>query len=389
MINAEDEMQSSPGKKGNLIMAILLFLIVLSIAFFAYLKSHKMDLSEVSLQQLLSGKSTELELLKENLYEFSYDPKEHPVFNVYKEYIVKCNSDGIWYLDKKGQEVWSLGIPLTKPIVKTNGSYLLVADMGGRDVYVLDGKNVYWNDKTEQNIINAEINENGYISVVTASEYYNGEVRVYDNHGIELFRKGIANEFVVTAKIDPSQDQMVINLINPSGAKSNSYFKFYDMYNMNSGELGKIEMPADKGLYPLIWFTNGGSVFAAGDTSIVFMDKDRNMKWEKTYSRVGSVCIMGGKRLAAAVEDKDGHKLEVISVNGQEFSSATLDSEAFNINSSGGIVAVNTTREVDFFNERCRNIGKYVSKSDIEYVLFFNKGQVAIVTKGGIVVVDI
>lgn len=376
-------------KKSNILMTVVLFLIVVSIAFFAYLKSNNIDISKISLQQLISGKKAELKLLKDNINEVAYDSREHPVFSAYKDYIVKCNNDGIWFLDKKGREVWTLGIALTKPIVKTNGKYLLVADLGGRDVYVLDGKNVYWNDKTEMGILNAEINDNGYVTVVTESEYYNGEVRVYDNHGIELFQKGIANEFIVTAKIDSSQRQMVINLINPTGAKSNTYFKFYDMANMNSKELKKVEMPIDKGLFPLFWFAGGSSVYTAGNNSIIYMDMNGNIKWEKEYPVVDSACITGNKRVAAAVEDKDGLKLVVISPNGKGYSSTLLNNKALNINSSGRIIAVNTVREVDFFNERGGSIGKYVSKADIEYVLFFSSSQVAIVTKKNVIVVDI
>jgi hypothetical protein len=81
--------------------------------------------------------------------------------------------------------------------------------------------------------------------------------------------------------------------------------------------------------------------------------------------------------------------LKVISANGQDFSSVNLNNKALNIASSGGTIAVNTTREVDFFTERCGSIGKYVSKSDIEYVHFFSKSQAAIVTKNSILVVDL
>lgn len=390
LIHPEDGVvHNTSGKKGNILMALLLFVVVASIACYAYLKSHNLDIRDLDLKSLLGIGQTEQKLLQENIIEIAYDSKEHPIFNAYKDYIVKCNKDGVWFLDKKGREVWSLGTPFNKPIVKSNGTYLLVADLGGKDIYILDGKSVFWNDKTEESILNAEISGDGYVTAITSSEHYNGEVRVYDNHGIELFRRVIANEFAVAAQISPSNEKMVINLINPTGIKSNTLFKFFDMYGLNREELKSVQMPSDKGLYPLMWFTGSGSLFAASDSSLLYMDKNGDIKWDKTFKSVSSVCMTSSKRLVAALDDNGSYFLKVFSSNGQEYSSLPLESGVLDISAFGGIFAVNSVREVDFYTERCRHLGKYVSKSDVEYVIFFSRNQALIVTRNNLVVVEI
>ena len=388
MIHPEGRSFTEPaGKRSSILMAVILFFTIAAIAVFGYIKSQGIELKNIDVRQFLSGNNSVRQLNEtSNITEILYDSKEHPVFGVHMDYIVKCSRDGIWLLDKKGHELWSMGVPLGNPLIKTNGKDLLVVDIGGRDVYVINGKNVRWKEKTDENIQNAEISENGFVTVITSSKLYNGEVRVYDNNGIELMQSIVANDFAVTAKIASSGDLMVINLINASNAKAYSYLKFFDM----SGTEPVVKnMSQGKGLYPFVWFFKDGAILAAGNTSIVFMDKGGNAKWEKRFSRIASACITGNKHLAAAVENENISELKVFTTGGQEYSSAQLDDEVLNINAFGGIIAVNTGRKASFMTERCKSKGVYNSTSDITEVLFFDKQQAVVVTKSYVAVVDI
>lgn len=388
MIHPEEQSFTEPaGRKSGILMAVILFLTITAIAVFGYIKSEGIELKDIDVRQLLSGNSNVKKLNEtSNITEIPYDSNEHPVFAIHMDYIVKCSKDGIWLLDKKGRELWSAGVPLNNPVIKTNGKDLLVVDIGGRDVYVINGKNVRWKDKTDENIQNAEISKNGFVTVITSSKLYNGEVRVYDDHGIELIQSIIANDFAVTAKIAPSGKMMAINLINASNAKSYTYFKFFDL---NGNELAEKNMPQDKGLYPFVWFSADDAILAAGNTSIVYMDKDRNTEWEKNFFKIYGICITGSKRIAAAINNENVSELKVFTAAGKEYASAQLDGEVLNISAFGSVVAVNTGRKASFMTERCKSIGEYNSTSDITEVLFFDKQQAAVVTKSYIAVMNI
>ncbi len=368
-------------------MAVLLLLAITLVSFFAYLRSQSIDPLTFSVQKFFSDSSNVKQLNEPSkVFEIPYDSKEHPVYGVYSDYLVKCSKDGIRFLDKKGRELWSEGLPLNNPVVKTNGRELLVADIGGRDIYVLNGQSVHWKDKTDASIQNAEIGPGGYVTVITDSTRYNGEVRVYDGNGIELFRSVIANDFAVTAKISPQKDEMVIDLINASGVKSYTYLKFIDI---NGKELAGKSLPQETSLYPLIWYTGGKSLFAVGDGSIVSMDKDKNIQWEKKFTKIAGAGITGSGRLAVASIGSNGYELKLFSTSGKEYSSTQLKGDVRNISTFEGIVAVNGGREINFFSERGRNLGRFTSMSDITDVLFFSKYQAAVVTKSYIAVVDI
>lgn len=374
-------------KRGSILMAFLLFLTIGVVSAMGYMKSQGIELKNIDIRQLIAGDS-EIKKLNNTakITEIPYDAKDHPVFGLHQDYIVKCTPDGVWFLDKNGRQQWSFGISLIHPVIKSNGRELLVADIGGRDVFVIKGKNIKWKDKTEEKIQNAEISEGGYVTVLTASKLYNGEITVYDNSGIEQFQSIIANAFAVTAKISPSGTLMATNLINASDAKAYTYLKFHDI---TGNELGKSNLPETNGIYPFIWVLNDNSILAAGDTSIIHVDKEGNVIWDKHLSRVVSACFSSGKRIAAAVKDGEAYRLKVFTAQGEEYSSVDLEGDVRSISSHGGVISVNYGMSCAFFTEKGSSKGVYNAGSEITNVLFFSKQQAAIITKGSIVIIDI
>ena len=374
------------GRKTGVIMAVLLFLAVISVAFFTYLSSQNIDIRTVSLGQLSAGIRDGQVKNSETLYDIPFDPREHPAFSVYRDCLVKYSKDGIRLLDKKGAEVLTETMPLNKPLARTNGKELLIADIGGQDVYVLNEDGIIWKDKLDVSIINADISREGFVTIVTSSKRYNGEVRVYDTHGIELFRSIIASNFAVSAKISPSSGQMAVDSINTTGIKASTSIRFYDM---NSVDLGEKNLEASDSIFSSIFYSDTDELFAVGDKSIIGFDKDRNIEWEKKFEGISSACLTSGKRLAAVVDVDSGTKLAVYSPTGKELAACPVDGSIRNVNAGGGVIAVSTLRDIFFFNEKCRNIGKYTSKSDITDVYFFSRQQAAVVTKNQVSIIGI
>lgn len=382
------EMRTSSGRKANLGAAVLLFLLVAGVACFAYLKSRDIDIRNINLSQLFSGTGSVQEIKPtEEIGQFSYESKEKPVFAVYKDWVVECSRQGVVFLDKQGKEVRRESLTLNQPIVKTNESDLLVADAGGKDVYVLDGKGVKWQVKTEESLLNADISREGYVSVLMAEEGYKGKVTVYDPVGTERFSRYIAHNFVVTVRISPSSRQMAVGSINTAGTRSCTNLEFWDM---NTGEpnTGHILKPADQ-IYPMLLYGGDDSLYAVGSEGVIRFDRDRQEKWSKDFHRIYSACVIGGQSLAAVVDAEGGTLFKVFGTDGQERASLPVAGEVRNMSSTGNVSAVNAVREVLFITDRGRILGKYSSKSDIVDIYFFSRQQAAVITKSNVAVVRI
>ncbi|MCX7748656.1 MAG: DUF5711 family protein [Clostridia bacterium] len=391
---ARSKVNSSSDKKNKLLsiaLCIILFLAVLGVAFFVYLKSQNINIHDVSLKELVqhvfsenkSGTSTE------KVVEIPFDAGEHPVFTILNGDIVKCNKDSIRGLDKSGQEKWVVPIFANKPIVKEAGAYLVVADMGGRDIAVLKGKEKRWNKKVENNIINVDVNKNGYVSVVQEEKGSKGAVTVYDPAGNEVFIRGKAENYILSALVS-SDRQVLINCIDASGITINTNFEFTDIFGKPFANIQKENM-----IYPSIWYMGEG-FFAVNDTSISYFDKDRNEKWKKEHKEIYTSTTVLDKYAVIAVKDqekkglfKSKTKVIVYTADGEEKASQWVDEPVKNMYAYDDLIAVNTGREAVFMSSKGSMKGKYTSKSDITDVRLLNKSEALIVTRSSILVVPV
>lgn len=375
------------GGKSGVIMAILLFLAVISVALFTYLNSQGIDITTASLGQLVSGSAEGGgEAEAEVLYDMPFDSREHPVFSAFKDFILKVSKDGIRLLDKKGSEILTETTPLNNPIIRTNGREFLVADTGGQNVYVADEGGILWKDSLDVNIRNADISREGYVTLVTESKRYKNEVRVYGTNGLELFRSIIANDFAVAAKISPSEKQMVIDGINTDGIKAVTGLRFLDM---KGGDLGAVSLDSTDGLFPVILYNKAGDLFAIGDRAVISLDGDGKTRWELKFSSVAGACLTAGGKLAVLAGGAGGMRLAVYSAAGKELAACDVDDGAKSVSAGGGLLAVSAQKEAAFYNEKCRPVGKYTSKYDITDVYFFSRKQAAVVMKNQVTVINI
>lgn len=387
-----------PAKKSGIIAFVLLFMATVAVAFAVYLKSQGIDLKSISLDEIkevLSQDYSPQEKAEGSalLYEIGFNEKDRPVFNVYRDIIVKCTRDYVKGLNKKGEELWSKDISLSKPLLKSNGSELLLADLDGYFIGVMSGKDIKWSEKLGDKLVNADISESGHVVAVQEGKSYRNVVKVFDPLGIEMFSRNIAENFVINASISPSVQQFVINSIDASGVEVTPSLEFFDMM----GNPFAAKIPEQGMIFTFIRYLGDDSLAAASDTMLVYYDKNRSEKWRKTFDRIYSLDVLLGKYIAvASKEGKDrsnaGGSLTTVDIfnsKGQTVSSFEIDDEVVNVRAFEDLVAVNTGREVYFVNSRGKLTGKYSSKSDITEVYFFSKVEAAVITKTSIAVIRV
>lgn len=374
------------GNAAGILTALLLFICIISVAYYTYIKSVNPSVTPKDLLQLLAGSQINAVKDAQVQFEFDFDSKERSEFTVYGDYIAKCSTSGIWLLDKKGAPVWSESISLNKPVIKTNGARLLVADTGASDIFVVEGQAVRWRDKLDASVLNADISADGYVTVIATSKRYNNEIRVYDPYGVELFRKIIANDFAVNAGISPNEKTLVVSGISAGAYGAYSDYKFYD-FDGNEPVAQTFEASGE--LLPLFWFNSDGSLFAAGDRAVASVDKAGKVIWEKQFTAVSGACPAGDKRLAVTTESGEGVQLKLFDAKGLELASGKLAFKPGRMIAVKGAVAVVTNDTVYFYNDKCINISKYSSASQIRQVTFFSRQLAAVITNDTVTVVNI
>jgi len=370
---------------------------VAAIAFAMYLKSMGVDLNEANIKELAERFLTSdlmpgvnEEMPDGKIFEMEYDLSERPVFCAYKDSVIKCTKDYIKAFDKKGGEIWTKSVSMRNPLVKTNGLLLLVVDIGGNDILVMSGKSVKWEERANERIINAGINEDGYVTVVQEGRDCRNRVRVFDPRGIEMFSRSIQKNFVLAACVSPSGEQFLISSLDASGAVASPVLEFFDM----RGNLIAAKIPESGTIFPVALYLRNDFLAAASDSLIVCYDGGRNEVWRKEFDRICSLETLLGKYVVAAVSGSKSSsgsapEIQIFGVKGDRAVSGPIEGEIRNIRAYEDIIAVNTTREVYFINAKGSLVRKYGFKTDVIDVYFFSRLEAVIVAKNMIAIVRI
>ena len=385
-LQPEQENTQPGGRVAGLVSALLLCLCIITIAFLTYQKSlnPKAGLNEILQKFSFFDTNSLKEAVKE--YSFEFDKNENVSFAAYGDYIVKCSSSGVWFLDRTGEVVRAENIAFNNPVIKKNGKLLLIADLGSAEICVLDDKGIRFRQKLDEPVLNADISVDGYVTAVTSAKRDNNIIRVIEPHGIELFRIVIANDFAVSASISPSGEALAVSGIRTGAAGAFSHYKFYDM---KGKDLADLFFDASSELLPISWFLDKNSILAAGDRSVAAFDITGRVIWEKKFESVAGAEITNGKRLAVAAEDDKGSALMLFDAAGREYASGSLEYKPSGLSAYKGIIAVNAADTVYFYNEKVRNISRFTAEAIVSQVCFLSSHQAAVITDHEVVVVNI
>jgi len=395
MISDKKTKEQHAGERKSMLLFVLLLASIACVALTVYLKSENIEFEDIK-----SGKLFNTLFLhkQENTqasvtFQFKYEFRENPVFCSYKGNIIQYSNKYLKAINQKGKEEWQIELQMQKPVIKSQGDYLLAADTLGRDVCLIDDNKVKWRNTVEGDIINADINSQGYVAVVHQTKNYKSAVSVYDTTGTKIFTSYIGDRYAISAKIFNSGKQVIVNSIDTSGVKAISRIDFMDMLGNVLNENYSLDS-----VYPQTWcFSNGSAIFL-NDSSIICSDKDNQNIWKIEYGdeSIYASALIKNKYLVIASAGRDdpesGSETEGIKIygsSGKLLASYELNGAVSNISTTDDIIAVNTGAEVYFINTKGKLICTYSSNNEIIQLEMLSNDKAAIITKGNITVVEI
>lgn len=379
--------QEGPGTGIKIIVFLVLLLIVAGTAGVAYLNSQDVDLKSISLKDLVDrnfiSRNNKYEL---SAVEYEYDANLNTVFGTHKGYIVKCSRDSIMYIDSNGNEQWTYPVSLNNPVLKTAGSYSLVADYGAKSIMVFNGKEMKWEKELDNNIINADINAKGYVSVVHGEERSRGAVSAYNRQGMKCFTIGKAENFIMSSKVSTSAKSVFINSIDTSGITTNTVLEFADLNGKMIGD----KVVKENAIFASLSFMENDNLLAVGDSMFMILDKNFKEKLSQTVNgKIFSSCVADGKYavVAANPEETTGifesgsSGIWVYDSSGKRISEYNLKGEVRNLAAREDIIAVNSGNKLRFIDLKGELLAEYNPKQDIKEVFFISRREVLVIYK--------
>ena len=316
-----DEEQTSSGSKIRIAILILILVAVAGFATKSLFFSKKLYKSyEVSAQ---SAKT----LPEDAGYATDYDK------------LLSYNSEGISIYNEKAEIEWNAALNMTNPKITVNSGYAVVADIGGRNILVVNHKSVpaaqvsltMLND-----ILLTDISEQGEIAVLMQDEkgYDIQLINPFDkNNSLKAEIKTYSKDDGYALSLAMSKDgsKLVTEYVKTENNEIKSTLTFYNFdkvgENSNADRIVGV-FPFEDTIFPKLKFADNNTVCAYGDNNIVCFaaKKEPEILWEKKVA--GKI-----ERIA---EDKNGF--------------AILVDESGLLQANTGVVASDSAIEDDYID---------------------------------------
>lgn len=158
--------------------------------------------------------ASSLYLDENTLFEMPYTAGETTVIKVQNNSVIVCTKEKIMSLSGAGKTEWELPVRLSNPLVSVADGYILAADRGGKDIYLIHEGKILLQTASAHNIINASVAADGRFVVVSDEPYYKGLVTVKDAKDNEVFVWHSGTAYIVDAVLGGDTDNLALATVN-------------------------------------------------------------------------------------------------------------------------------------------------------------------------------
>ena len=375
----------------NVVIFVILFVSIIGLCLASYTRTKNVDILkqykflEKYIVNVFDQKQEKLHL------ELDFDFSKKPKVVVYRGNIAQCQKEQLKIYDSNGKLQNSMYINFKSPLLKANGNYLVIADIKGNKVVEFEGTKKKWEKIKEGNIINVDVNKNGFVTVVNKGSNVLSEATVYDKDGKECITFGKAQNYIINAKVSNNNKKVVLNCLDTKGVKLNSIFEFIDI----KGKSVKTMVSHEDTVFLDMKFIKDDNLVALTGDEIIYYNSENQETWRKELNKkVYCFNVCDNKYIVVGMaSDKikdslfsDKTEVKILNAKGQEVNTIKVDNIVKNISVYDDVIALNLGKEVMFYTSRGRYIKKMTSKLEVDKVEFINKSTVGLVTKSKIII---
>ncbi len=344
---------------------------------------------------------------KQTMFSKEYSMSSKADFSVLGDNIFYVSKDGMIFLDKDGNTLWTDTFTMSSPYMLCDGDYAAVADSGSKTVNVYDKSGKLYQVSAAGPITTFAVNPLGCCAVVCkVNDDY--RVDVYSNTGETMFECARASKDGIPLGIDISNDGSVvaIALVNYyNNININSSVLFY--YTVKSeaqttessdGLISAVEVP--DALAGIVKFMPDNYCIVASDKSLMYIDCSGSAKkdgeqprfdkeWEKTFKNyITAFDIVNNKEIAIAFGDAvsvvdeqaaaDENTVHWYNLRGREIGSAKSEERITDISSSDKGTIITSGKDFTAYNSHGRELWSYTAIQNVSGMRFYNSEDRAV-----------
>lgn len=288
-------------------------------------------------------------------------------------------------LDSKGRGE-TKGVSLSAPEVSVNGKYILTYNNGGHQVTLYKGEKEIYETRSDDDIISAVVNEQGYVAVAYDEEGGETRIVVYNAKGKAFYTWSLASGRFVNMDLSDDSTHMVISSLSDSAEALVGELTFI--------RLDSEEKMASASLEDEIYFdveiSRDYSVLALGSKQLDAYNADGGLRWSLPYDgrtlRSADISDPDMAVICTAATDSglagNSTDVEVVNRLGEITASTHFDGLCENLSLSGDYFAASAGKKIFIFDKKCALRRELSSNTAIKGLSLFKNGKSVFVLSG-------
>lgn len=312
---------------------------------------------------------------------YAFDATKQNSVYPYDDKLIVVNNESVMCLDKDGDKVFEVLAKTSTPIVKTAGDYILLADRGGSEVYVIHEGELINNFSAENKIINCSINERGRTVLITNETSYRNVIVAYNTRGEEIYRWKISEFYIIDAVLSYDGSRIAASYIATDNEQLTGGII---MVNVRQEKiLGKLAYKDC--VFPYVSFNGNNSATAIGDSMMVGITKTGDEDWAVNYDgkKLQTFAFLEGEGTVLAFENNSNNStLVAYDDNGKERGSSRLDFSVNNLDMRSGLTLATGSTTAVAVDRKCRKRMETEFKHEVKRGWLKNNKSVIYIMNG-------
>lgn len=181
-------------------------------------------------------------------------------------------------VNKKG-EAESYPMAISDPNLHVRGDWSACYDADSKEIVVFKKEAQSYTVKTNNKIIGAKMNKNGYLFAVTEKEGYNCECLVYNRKGEAIFKWDVSKNEFLDGDINSTNDTMALSL---ASAGDNKLVGEVFLIDITTAEVIRKET-FDSEIFYSLNFNGDDTYTLLGNASLAYFNSDGTKRWSYKF----------------------------------------------------------------------------------------------------------
>ena len=304
----------------------------------------------------------------------------------YNKYICILNEKNLKLYNQTGENITDISVDINTAIFSSNDKYLAIAEKNGQEFCVITDKTYSWRQKVDGEILQVNINKNGYVALITTDTTYKSIITVYDQDGKQVMRNFLGSSRVTDITISNDNKFVAYAELDTSGTLIKSSVKIISIEKAQAKSEDFIVYEKEADISKMIikvQYQEKNNLICVYDDSINIIKDYKESEMLKNTDEITFVSGNLNNGIAYIKEKRNGifdysSTLEIInSSNNQEYT-YSFDEIAKEMYTYGNIIGVNIGTEIYFVNTNGMLIKKYTSNQEITNVVMSNNLAIVI-----------